>query len=138
LPFDSTPKWASRAVSMKTDRESMTKRIEGLFPAGGTALYDAIAAAYQYLQETPQPDRIAAIVVLTDGEDTNSRLPFNALLERIRFDAEKNPVRIFTIGYSSDARLDVLKKIADATQARFYQGKPENIREVFKEIATFF
>ena len=32
----------------------------------------------------------------------------------------------------------VKEKIADATQARFYQGNPGNIRTVFREISTFF
>ena len=60
------------------------------------------------------------------------------LLTRIRFDNEKSTIRVFTIGYDSGGQKDVLQKIADATQAKFYEGKPENIREVFKDISTFF
>jgi Ca-activated chloride channel family protein len=138
LPFSTAPHWAAQSVSMKTDRESMKRRIEGLFPDGETALYDAIDLAHQYFVDNSQPDRITAIVVLTDGEDNRSRVPLQQLLNRVRSSAEKHGVRIFTIGYSADARKDVLKQIADATQAKFYEGKPENIREIFKEIATFF
>ena len=123
---------------MKTGREELTKRIEGLFANGGTALYDAIDGAYQHLLANRQPDRISAIVVLTDGEDTDSRIKLPALLDRIRFDHETKTLRVFTIKYGSEASGKVLKEIADATQARFFEGKPENIREVFKEIATFF
>ena len=47
-------------------------------------------------------------------------------------------MRIFTIGYGSDAAPDVLGRIAEATQAKYFTGTPENIREVFKEISTFF
>jgi Ca-activated chloride channel homolog len=43
-----------------------------------------------------------------------------------------------TLGYDSGAQKDALQKMADATQARYFEGKPENIREVFKEISTFF
>ena len=50
----------------------------------------------------------------------------------------KRTIRVFTIGYDSGAQQDVLKKIADTTQAKFYEGKPENIREVFRDISTFF
>jgi Ca-activated chloride channel family protein len=138
LPFSTTPRWAAQAALMKTDRASMAGRIEGLFPEGETALYDAIDQAYQYFVDNPQPDRITAIVVLTDGEDNRSRMRLNQLLERIRFDPEKRSIRIFTIGYGADAQKDALKQIADATQARFFVGKPQNIREIFKEIATFF
>ena len=45
---------------------------------------------------------------------------------------------MFTIGYGADAKRDELQAIAEATQGRYYEGKPENIREVFKEISTFF
>jgi Ca-activated chloride channel family protein len=138
LPFDNRLLWAERNVLLRDRRKALTDRINGLVPAGGTALYDAIDAAYQDLQQNPRPGRITAVVVLTDGEDTNSQLTLDALLKRIRFDAEKQPIRIFTIGYGSEADNKILKKIADATQAKSYEGKPENIREVFKEIATFF
>jgi Ca-activated chloride channel family protein len=138
LPFDHQIKWAVQDVPMKTGRESVKQRIQGLFPTGGTALYDAINTAYRHLQRNSRPDRISAIVVLTDGADTNSKLKLDALLKQIQLDPERSPIRIFTIGYSADAQRDVLKKIADATQARFYVGTPQNIREVFKEISTFF
>jgi Ca-activated chloride channel family protein len=138
LPFNNQLLWAEKGVLLKDGRQKLTNRINGLMPQGGTALYDAIDAAYQYLQQNSRPGRVAAVVVLTDGDDTNSKLNLEGLLQRIRFDAEKQPIRIFTIGYGSEARNDILKKIADATQAKSYEGKPENIHEVFKDIATFF
>jgi Ca-activated chloride channel family protein len=138
LPFNNQLLWAEKGVLLKDGRKALTDRINGLVPNGGTALYDAIDAAYQYLQQNPRPGRIAAVVVLTDGDDTNSKLKLDGLLQRIRFDAERQPIRIFTIGYGSEARNDILKKIADATQAKSYEGKPENIHEVFRDIATFF
>ena len=47
-------------------------------------------------------------------------------------------MRVFTIAYGSDADTTVLQRIADATQAKSYKGTPENIRSVFRDIATFF
>ena len=111
-----------------------------LIPNGETALYDAIASAYrEQMASAPRnADRIRAIVVLTDGEDNKSRLTLDQLLKEIHFDSETHNIRIFTIAYGRDAKKDVLQKIADATEAKFYEGKPENIREVFKDISTFF
>ena len=42
--------------------------------------------------------------------------------------------------HRSDIQLsdDDLQRIADATQAKSYKGTPENIRSVFRDIATFF
>jgi len=138
LPFSDTLNWAEKAVPLKSGRERVTGRINGLIPQGGTALYDAIAAAYQFLQQDSAAGRITAVVVLTDGDDNKSKLSLDGLLQQVRFDAERSPTRIFTIGYGAEARKDVLKKIADATEAKNFVGTPENIREVFKEIATFF
>src|SRR5438477_1706315 len=72
LPFSDRPAGRVDTAPLKTSRSQETSRIEGLFPAGGTALYDAVNEAYQYELKNTQPDRISAIVVLTDGEDRDS------------------------------------------------------------------
>ena len=114
--------------------------MQSLFADGGTALYDAIDMAYQRMtaDHAAESDRIAAIVVLSDGEDTHSKLKLEPLLQRIRFDGETRAIRVFTIAYGKDAKKDVLQQIAEATQARSFEGKAENIRTVFRDISTFF
>ncbi len=140
LPFSSTVFPASPAAPLGKTRPQAMAAAGSLIANGGTALYDAIAAAYdeQIAKRVENRDKISAIIVLTDGADTDSRIKLPELLNRIRFDNEKSTIRVFTIGYDSGGQADVLKKIADATQAKFYEGKPENIREVFKDISTFF
>lgn len=103
---------------------------------GGTALYDALAQAMKKAQAVP-PDEIAAIILLSDGADTQSQLKLEALLPLIAFDAERRPVRIFTIGYGKQAP-EILRKIAESTQAKNYTGDKDTIRAVFRDIATFF
>jgi Ca-activated chloride channel family protein len=103
---------------------------------GGTAIYDALAAAMDRAQQAPA-DEIAAIVLLSDGSDTNSKITYEQLIPRIAFDPERNPVRIFTIGYGKQAP-EVLKQIASQTQAKSYTGDRETVRKVFRDIATFF
>ncbi|MBS0659361.1 MAG: VWA domain-containing protein [Verrucomicrobia bacterium] len=140
LTFSSAYQWLFQDVPLSSGRERAQQAIGGLIEGGGTALYDAIAEAYraQTERQRADPARIGAIVVLTDGEDTDSRLKLEGLLQRIRFDSERQPVRIFTIGYGEQASEKALKAIADATQGRFYKGTPENIGSVFRDIATFF
>ncbi len=138
LPFSSEPSWGAKDLLVERERESAARIIDSLFPSGETALYDSIAQAYQSLLDNPKGDKISAIVVLTDGADTKSKTSLDELLNKIRFDSEKNAVRVFTIAYGKDAVKEVLKSIADATQAKFYEGTPENIESVFKEISTFF
>jgi Ca-activated chloride channel family protein len=139
LPFNNNYGWSGKDLLMEKDRQTALNTVQGFFPAGGTALYDSINAAYQYMLENPKEGKISAIVVLTDGTDTDSHyVSIEKLLENIRFDNEKKTIRVFTIAYGDAAKGDVLKSIADATQAKSYKGTPENIRTVFKEISTFF
>lgn len=140
MPFSNTVIPASPAAPVGQIRERALREAGSLIPRSGTALYDAIAAAFdeQIAVRAQHRDKISAIIVLTDGADTDSKLKLDQLLQHIHSDNETKTIRVFTIGYDSGGQVDVLKKIADATQARFYEGKPENIREVFKDISTFF
>ena len=139
LPFSSELHWAQRNASVKNERANLTTQIDSLFAGGGTALYDSIDAAYQQLASAgPGESKIEAVVVLTDGEDTESKMKLEQLMERIKFNGETRAIHIFTIAYGRDARKDILQKIADATQAKFYVGTPQNIVEVFRDISTFF
>jgi Ca-activated chloride channel family protein len=140
LPFNNKPAWALRGTKMREGRENAKSTIAGLYASGGTALYDSIAEAYDaHLQSSEQDsEKISAIVVLTDGDDTDSNMALEELLKRIRFDNERHTIRVFTIAYGDDAKKDVLQQIADATQAKFYVGNQQNIRQVLREIATFF
>jgi Ca-activated chloride channel family protein len=139
LPFNSTFNWASQDVVMKDARELATQTVGSLFAQGGTALYDSIDAAYQHLLARRQGgSKILAVVVLTDGEDTGSKMQLDELLDRIRYDGETHDIHVFTIAYGKDARKDILRRIGEVTQANSYEGNPQNIVEVFKEISTFF
>jgi Ca-activated chloride channel family protein len=137
ISFNNVPSWATTDQPLAASRKPSVDAIDSLFPGGETALYDAIDAAYAHLQQKPA-DHIRAIVVLTDGEDNKSALKLSDLLARIRADAETHTIRIYTIAYGSDARHDVLTQIANATQGRAYDGTPQNIVEVFRDISTFF
>ena len=139
LPFNHTVTWAKQDVSIKTGKDELLQTVDSLFAQGGTALYDSIDTANQYLSSQPhESDSILSIVVLTDGEDTESKLHLNELMDHIRFDGETHKIHIFTIAYGKDARKDILAQIATATQAKSYEGTPQNIVGVFKDISTFF
>jgi Ca-activated chloride channel family protein len=139
LPFSSEPHWALRNAIVKEERAKLISQIDALFAEGGTALYDSIDSAYQQLASAgTEGSKIQAVVVLTDGDDTQSRMKLDELMQHIQYNGESRAIHIFTIAYGKDARKDILQKIADATQAKFYQGTPQNIVEVFRDISTFF
>jgi Ca-activated chloride channel family protein len=139
-PFSKRARWAMTRQPMREGRGEAQQIVRDLSAGGGTALYDAVADAYASHLKSAQQDqeKISAIVVLTDGADTDSNIALEQLLQQIRFDNESHTIRVFTIGYGKDAQSDVLQKIADATQAKFYAGNQQNIRSILREISTFF
>jgi len=65
-----------------TDRSLLSERIKDIEAGGGTALYDALAYT---LVNTLKPlrDERTAIVVISDGDDNRSFIPFPDILETI-------------------------------------------------------
>ena len=57
------------ARSSQADATAVDQRLASIRPAGGTPLYQAVAAATDALQP-PDPDRVTLLLVLTDGQDT--------------------------------------------------------------------
>ncbi len=139
MTFNNKLTWIVKNANIGAQREAIRGQLNALIAQGGTALYDATQTAYQELIAHPHPDKISAVVVLSDGADTNSRyVDFNQLIKNINFDSESRPVRIFTIGYGKNADMRILGDIANTSQAKSYAGDNQNILSVFKEIATFF
>jgi len=121
-------------------RADITRRVSGIIEGGDTTLYDATLQAYQDLEKNGDPKHIRAIVVLTDGNDTASTNTLDDVLGQIGSKSEEggNSIKMFTIGYGSDADTTVLKNLAEKTGGLQYDGKPENINQVYSDIATFF
>lgn len=92
----------------------------------GTPLYDSIATAYDAMQQRAEPGRINAIVVLSDGEDTDSKTSLDSLIAKIKQGSKEGsnaaPVRIFPISYGSDADSTALKRIAEATGGQWFDA----------------
>ncbi|MCA1564186.1 MAG: VWA domain-containing protein [Acidobacteria bacterium] len=65
-----------------TDRSLLAQRIKDIDAGGGTALYDALAYT---LVETLKPlrDERTAVVVISDGDDNRSFIPFPYILETV-------------------------------------------------------
>jgi Ca-activated chloride channel family protein len=121
-------------------RDDLKRRVSGIIEGGGTRLYDATLEAYNDLLENGDPDHIRAVVVLTDGADTESSIELNELLYEIGASGEEggNAIKIFTIAFGADAEENILNQISETTGGRQYDATPTTIREIYSEIATFF
>jgi Ca-activated chloride channel family protein len=122
-------------------REDVIDRVNGLFADGGTRLIDTVMETYEQLEQEPAGERIRAIVVLSDGEDTASLNSVSELTSMLQADESGQSIKVFTIAYgngggSGDAAL--MEAIAEASGARTYRSNPAEIEQVYRDIATFF
>jgi Ca-activated chloride channel family protein len=124
------------------DERQLRRKVAGLFPGGGTAFRDATGQAFEKVEaRAGDDDRINAIVVLTDGDDTDSAQSLDSLLKELSSQGDSaTQVRVFTIAYSAtgDGAADALKKIAEASGGQYYEGETENIELVYRSISSFF
>ena len=125
-------------MPITTGRQDLLNRIDGIAAGGGTALYDAVAKAYDDASARAQktPGQIHALVVMTDGADENSQMKLDALLGR--FPKEESNVRVFTIAYGKEAQSSVLDQVAEAARGSSAKGDPATIKQVYLDMASFF
>ena len=112
-------------------------------PTEGTPLYTAVGDSYSQLLDDYAPDRINALLVLSDGRNEDPRnQDLNELLDDLRATSEgqsSRPVRIFPIAFSGDADLQTLSDIAEATDAAAYDATdPTSIDRVFTAVVSNF
>lgn len=121
-------------------RADVLRRVAGLIEGGETRLYDSTLQAYQTLLQNGDSDHIRAVVVLTDGKDTQSSTPLDQVMAEIAQSGGEggNAIKLFTIAFGDDADKDVLKQLAEPTGGKQYNSDPASIMKVYGEIATFF
>jgi VWFA-related protein len=116
------------------DTDRLISSLNTLEAGNSTALYDAIflAAEEKLKNETGRK----VIVVITDGEDTSSRLKDKAAIEA----AQKNDVLIYGMGVRSEmgTNFGVLKRFAEETGGIFFspRARLQEIQTAFRAIGA--
>ena len=103
--------------------------------AGSTAIWDAVWATAEELISTSAEHTRRAIILLTDGDDTSSRMKMHDAIDR----AQKADALIYAIGigdrYTFNVNEGDLRKIAEKTGGRAYFPRHErDLREAFTQI----
>jgi len=136
VSFDSSAELVS---DLTNDTDALGKAIRSLRPGGGTALYDAIyfASKEKLMGEQPRDKFRRAIVILSDGEDNDSRYARDQALEM----AQKADVVIYSIS-TNISRIPsdgdkVLKYFAEETGGlAFFPFKSQDLAQSFENIAN--
>jgi len=117
-------------------RGDVIRALEDLDADGYTSLYDAIGDGAAAIADTNSSQMSNAMVVLTDGLDTNSRrYDFGQSL--IEMAAAHNNT-VFTIAYGSDADEDLLSELALQANGNFYLGDEASIAAIYEEMSAAF
>ena len=112
-------------------RDDLTDALENLDARGGTALHDAIYLSLEHIREGKEDKK--ALLVISDGEDRDSRYKFQSVLEFAR----ESLASIYVIGLldkegeRSNAQKKAaknLKELAEDTGGKYYF--PESVDEV--------
>lgn len=134
--FDMLP---NLAADLTDDMAKLESAVRDLRPGGGTSLYDAIAFASRdkLSQDQPRHKFRRAIILLSDGDDNNSKYTRDQALEM----AHKAEVVIYTISTNiSRTESDgdkVLKYYAQETGGlAFFPFKVEDLAQSFENIAN--
>lgn len=88
------------------DRNAVSRSLNRVRPNGGTAMYDAVAEAVPMAQAGR--NRKKAIVLISDGNDTNSRMRVSELRQMIR----ETEVLIYAVGIDGQG------------ESTFFPGRP--------------
>jgi len=134
LGFDSTQELTQ---DFTDDTSKLARGVNALRAGGGTALFDAIfnACRDKLADTTAKTPVRRAIILLSDGEDTWSRVLRDEALEQ----AQRAEVIIYAISTNTgnmQTRGDkVLKYLAESTGGRvFYPYKLEEVSDDFRQI----
>ena len=136
VAFDST----AELISDLTDNaEQLGRAIHSLRPGGGTSLYDAVYfACKEKLMGDPQVDKYRrAIVLLSDGEDNDSRYSREQALEM----AQKADVVVYAIStnitHNETGGDKILKYFAEETGGQaFFPFQSRDMAQSFENIAS--
>jgi VWFA-related protein len=136
VSFDSA---AELVTDLIDDTNALEKAVNNLHPGGGTAFYDAIFYACRDKLALDQPrDKFRrAIVILSDGEDNQSRVTRDQALEM----AQKADVVVYAIS-TNITRIEtdgdkVLRYLTSETGGQaFFPFKVEDLEQSFENVAN--
>lgn len=109
---------------------------------GGTRLFDAALFARNWLRKNLQKNAINAVLILTDGDDSESSITLAQLeaeLQKSGFNSDER-IAFFTIGYGQDGEFNasVLEKIAQLNGGYYSKGDPATIARLMADLQLEF
>jgi Ca-activated chloride channel family protein len=127
--------------SIRDCGENLVQNLGNIFADGKTALYDAVWNSFKKLSdlgETNLEKRRYSLLVLSDGQDTASRIDRFDFLDALPKGEDYDLPKIFTIAYGEEADRELLAEISNRTNGRLFKSNPEEIMKTYKELSANF
>jgi len=124
---------------LESNKEQLQSHINNLDAEGGTALYDGVINVVNVMNELEAEDRIRAVILLSDGEDTASASTLDLAIQSIEVSYDSiNPVIVIPVAYGQNADIRSLDRIAGASNTTRQSGDPQSIQKVLEILSSFF
>lgn len=152
-----TPKryldYATVDLPLTNDLSLVKTDLDNIVPDSGTpmraGLYKSIKELCGSGSSTPNPDAIKAVIILSDGDynwygDPLARDQYYRFTDlsddeqNLSVYATNNGIKIYSIGYAdsiSSGGKQTLKKLAESTGGKYYDGNAANINAIYTAIA---
>lgn len=98
-------------ATFATDREALKAQVDAIEEAGGTAMSGGMAAGIVELRKNHDPERVGAMLLLTDGQTWGDEDRCRALAQELA----RDHVRVTALGLGAEWNEKLLDDIADAT-----------------------
>jgi Ca-activated chloride channel homolog len=126
-------------AGFESNRADMEQQVDLLEARGATAMYDALAATIDQFATRPDNSRIRAIILLSDGQDTDSRTSINDVVAKLKeVRNSKSPILVIPVAYGADADINALNAIARASDTTVQPGTADNIQRLLDVIGSYF
>lgn len=125
--------------NLESNKSLLEGHIKSLRPEGGTALFDGIVNVVDVMNRVDAQERIRAVIVLSDGEDTQSTNTLDDAVQTISASYDSvNPVIVIPVAYGANADIRTLDRIASASNTDRQSGDPASIVKVLEILSSFF
>jgi Ca-activated chloride channel homolog len=126
--------------NLESNKNQIISNIQSLQAEGGTELYLSVQEVVAELNDEDAPNRIRAVVLLSDGADTGTQgAALSDALASISASRESlNPVIVIPVAYGSDADINALNSMARTSATRVQSGDADSILGLLEIISSYF
>jgi Ca-activated chloride channel family protein len=136
-----SPGLVNPIAPLQSNRSAFLAGVRSLRPLSQTPLYNAVDTFTAGMLKSYQPNKINAIVLLSDGHNATDQTETRPqLLTRLAAVHMRAPILVFTLAYGSDADTATLNLIAEASGAHYYDATdPSTVNKVLaQDLVTSF